>query len=245
MPLRTDLSLAALDAAAPDRPGLGADTSVNRFRSRRGAVLRDLIQRLSEHLGRDIAVLDVGGRPDYWSNVGVERIARIELLNLSRDELDRPTPPGLPRQLFDRGVGDARNLVHHGDKSVDLVHSNSVIEHVGGWPSMAAMARELMRVGRAGWVQTPAWEFPLEPHFRVPFMHWLGRPLQARMLGLSPLDRHRRADLVARRRRVENVNLLTRSEVRALFPGCALHVERLVIAKSYSAHWLPEGMAEA
>ena len=70
-----------------------------------------------------------------------------------------------------RKVGDACDLAGYPDRSVDLVHSNSVIEHVGGWPRMAAMAGELMRVARAGWVQTPAWEFPIEPHFHAPLVH--------------------------------------------------------------------------
>ena len=70
--------------------------------------------------------------------------------------------------IFVRKVGDARNLSEYADGSVDLVHSNSVIEHVGGWADMRAMADEMMRIGRSGWMQTPAWEFPVEPHFRAP-----------------------------------------------------------------------------
>ena len=43
--------------------------SVNRFRKapRAGAAGAD--RALADHLGRDIRILDVGGRPDYWKNV--------------------------------------------------------------------------------------------------------------------------------------------------------------------------------
>ena len=142
-----------------------------------------------------------------------------------------------------RKLGDACDLAGYPDGSVDLVHSNSVIEHVGPWPRMAAMAGELMRVGRAGWVQTPAWEFPVEPHFRAPFLHWFARPMQARLMSLSFDARVRRSGLDIRRRRVDSVNLLSRREVRALFPDRPLYVERVVLAKSFVVHWLPDGIA--
>ena len=218
-------------------------SSVNRFRSARGKVLRRMIDTLAAHLGRELTVLDVGGRPDYWANVGVGGIARIELLNIDDAELGRALPPGLPERLFVRKLGDACDLAGYPDGSVDLVHSNSVIEHVGPWPRMAAMAGELMRVGRAGWVQTPAWEFPVEPHFRAPFLHWFARPMQARLMSLSFDARVRRSGLDIRRRRVDSVNLLSRREVRALFPDRPLYVERVVLAKSFVVHWLPDGIA--
>ena len=216
---------------------------VNRFRTRRGRLLRRQIERLADHLGRDLVVLDVGGRPDYWANVGLERIARIDLVNYSAAELEREMAGAAASDVFRPRLGDARDLADYGDGSVDLVHSNSVIEHVGGWGDMTAMADEMMRVGRAGWMQTPAWEFPVEPHFRAPFLHWFGAPLRARMLSLSLQKRHRQMDVHKRRRRVEMINLLSKSEVKALFPGKPLSVERVVFAKSYIVRWMPEGLA--
>lgn len=212
-------------------------SSVSRFRTRRGRRLRRLIAQLAEDLGRDITILDLGGRPGYWRNVGLENIARIELLNIEAAELGRELD-GLPPDLFVSRIGNACSLVDYPSGSVDLVHSNSVIEHVGSWGSMRAKAEEMMRVGRAGWMQTPAWGFPLEPHFRTLFMHWFGRPLQSRLMGLSFDARVRRSSLDIRRRRIDSVNLLGRREVRALFPDRALYVERLMLwPKSYVIHW--------
>lgn len=212
--------------------------TVNSFRTRRGRLLAAQIAALAAALGREVSVLDVGGRAEYWGNVDLAHIARIHVMNLDPQELGAP-PPGARADLFVAEVGDARALDGWADGSVDLVHSNSVIEHVGAWPDMAAMAAELRRVGRAGWVQTPAWEFPVEPHFRAPFLHWFGQPLRRRMLWLSPHYRH--CDLAERRRHIDRINLLSKAEVAALFPGCEIWVERVVLAKSYVARWMPAG----
>lgn len=120
--------------------------SVNRFRRKRGALLRGQMARLAGRLGRPLTVLDVGGRPDYWENVGLEHVAHVTLLNARQQELDRPLPAGLPEGVFSKSLGDARDLVGYADQSVDLVHANSVIEHVGSWEDMARMASD----GRAG-----------------------------------------------------------------------------------------------
>lgn len=220
---------------------LSSYNTINRFRSARGKVLRRLIDALAEYLGRDVHVLDVGGRPDYWSNVGFGRISKIELLNLEPAELERSLPDHAPSAIFIPKVGDARSLIGYADSSIDLVHSNSVIEHVGGWSDMEAMARELLRVGRAGWVQTPAWAFPLEPHFRVPFAHWFARPVQVRMMSLSFVKRYREANFVERQKNVGRINLLTRRDLETIFPGRSVYVERLIFPKSYSVYWLPTG----
>jgi hypothetical protein len=104
------------------------------------------------------------------------------------------------------------------------------------------MANELMRVGRAGWVQTPAWEFPIEPHFRAPFIHWLGRPMEARLMSLSFDRRIREMPLDLRRRGTDRINLLSRREIGELFPGRAIFTERLILAKSYVVRWMPDGL---
>lgn len=212
------------------------DMTVNRFRSARGRVLQKQIGRLAGYLGRPVVVLDVGGRPDYWDNVGFDNIAEIRLLNNDVCEFDRKASSN----LFRNEVGDARRLTNYADKSVDFLHSNSVIEHVGQWSDMQDMAKEAMRVGVSGWVQTPAWEFPIEPHFRLPLLHWLAPPARRRMLGLSRDYGH--LDVATKRYHVDRINLVSYPEFAALFPGADIFVERVIFAKSYSARWGPVGV---
>src|SRR6476646_4628333 len=100
------------------------DLTVNRFRTARGRVLRQQIAQLSAHLGRPIVILDVGGRAEYWKNVGLDNISQVRLLNNDPGELT--TDEG--KKIFVSEVGDARALDAYADKSVDLLHSNSVLE---------------------------------------------------------------------------------------------------------------------
>jgi hypothetical protein len=212
------------------------DLTVNRFRRARGRILKRQIARLAETLGRPVVIFDVGGRPDYWDNVGFANIARITLFNLDESEFNRHASS----KLFVNEIGDARDLSRYDDKFVDLVHSNSVIEHVGQWPDMCAFADEVRRVGVSGWIQTPAWEFPIEPHFRLPFLHWFAPPLRRKMLRFS--NDYGAMDVKAKRHHVDRINLVSFREFKSLFPDSDIFVERLIFAKSYSARWGPEGI---
>jgi hypothetical protein len=106
-----------------------------------------------------------------------------------------------------------------------------VIEHVGDEERQAAFAREVRRVGRAYWVQTPSDRFPLEAHTGVPF-YW----------SLSEASRTR---LIARWRRqtpdwayaIEHTRVLDVGRMRALFPDGELFVERKFgLKKSYTLY---------
>ncbi|RFC68104.1 class I SAM-dependent methyltransferase [Mesorhizobium denitrificans] len=207
------------------------DLTINRFRMARGKILARQISRLREKLGRNITILDIGGRPDYWYNVNLDGVGVLHVLNNDPSELRRP----VPSNVFEFASGDARDLSAYSDKSFDLVHSNSVIEHVGDWPDMFAMAKEARRVGSSGWVQTPAWEFPIEPHFQLPFVHWFSKPVRHKALSVWPC--YRRLSLEEKRSHIDEINLVSYRQFSELFPNCEIFIERLLLAKSYVARW--------
>ena len=181
--------------------------------------------------GAETTILDVGGFANFWAGSGVA--SRITIV---RPEGPEALPAGTPPNLRSIG-GDGCDLREHADQSYDLVFSNSVIEHVGDEAQQRAFAREARRVGRSVWVQTPAREFPLEPHLLTPFIHWLPPSLQERLLPWTvwallrtPAERSVWAEHVRAR-------LLSRREMQEWFPGARIITERFCgWPKSYIAY---------
>jgi hypothetical protein len=102
-------------------------------------------------------------------------------------------------------------------------------------------AREARRVGRGYWIQTPAHEFPIEPHYWAPFVHWFPKRIQRRLLrnftlwGLMGRPSDRLVEMA-----LAEVRLMRRREVEQLFPDGEIWIERLLgLAKSYTAFARP------
>jgi hypothetical protein len=69
---------------------------------------------------------------------------------------------------------DATQRLPFDDGEFDIAYANSVIEHISP-ERRPAFAREVRRVARGWYVQTPAVSFPIEPHSLLPAAHWLPR----------------------------------------------------------------------
>jgi hypothetical protein len=179
---------------------------------------------LSDHL------LDIGGYPFNWYSRG-NVIGRVDVLNLDLSPVFDP-PAGSPEI---RAIsGDARTLPFPA-QSYDILFSNSVIEHVGTFDDQTAFAREALRVGKRLWIQTPAKECPVEPHYLGLFIHWFPRSWHLRLARMfSVVGLTRPSDLEAL---ASSTRLLTKWEMRELFPGCEIWTERIfwIFPKSHVA----------
>ncbi len=122
---------------------------------------------------------------------------------------------------------DATERLPFLDDEFDLAYANSVIEHIAP-DSRAAFAREVRRVARGWYVQTPAFGFPVEPHSLLPAAHWLPASWRRRYwrLGASGSD-------------PDAISLLGRREFEALF-GPAFAERFGPLAKSWIAFRRPE-----
>ncbi|MBN1442309.1 MAG: class I SAM-dependent methyltransferase [Planctomycetes bacterium] len=196
-----------------DKPG----SFSNRMRDKRFRLFEELVQDLP----RPLKILDIGGKNGFWEHRGWadKDFAEILIVNLVAQEQVHSN--------IKVHVGDATNLREFDDRSFDVVFSNSVIEHLFTLENQAAMAREIRRIGKAHWVQTPNFWFPVEPHFHVPGWHWLPEGLRVAIV------RRRRCgwrgpcpDPADARKLVKEVRLMSRRELARLFPDSEICAER-------------------
>lgn len=172
-------------------------------------------------LARPLRILDIGGTPDYWNDKRslITRSNEITLLNFD----------AIPAPGFESVGGDACSMPEFADNQFDIVHSNSVIEHVGMWRDMMRMANEIRRIAPAYFVQTPYYWFPIEPHARTPFLHWLPSSLQLRLVMNRKLGPFwSKAETVDKgMRTIQAAYLLDKKMFGALFPDARIVSERV------------------
>lgn len=180
--------------------------------------------------GPDARILDVGGGYGTWLDMDLR--CDITLLNVYPIP-EQHLPSGVRVKTV---VGDGCKL-EFPDHSFDIVFSNSVIEHVGTIERQRAFAQECRRAGRQLWVQTPARSFPIEPHLIAPFIHFLPRFVQRRLIryftvwGLATRPTPTQVEAF-----LNEVHLLTYDEMRELFPDCEIIREKIFgVTKSYIA----------
>lgn len=190
-------------------------------------------ERLIQPRAGDV-VLDVGGYPGTWT-AGPQLTRRVECLNVHPVIWSGKDFPG---HRIETILGDGCALECQ-DNAYDIVFSNSVIEHVGDWEKQKAFAAEVRRAAKRLWVQTPALECPLEPHFMAPFVHWLPVFVRRKALrwvtpwGWMEKPPQEKIDEI-----IAHTRLLSKRQMRELFPDCEIITERmlLVIPKSYIAY---------
>jgi len=199
----------------------------SRIRRRRIGPLLELVRTAHQQYGR-VRILDIGGTRAYWTIFPREAFDRYEigvtLVNLPGAQL----PADDERFCYVAADGcDMRERFPDG--SFDIVHSNSVVEHVGDWARMTAFAREVRRLAPAYFIQTPNFWFPIEPHFVAPVFHWLPEPLRVALVRRFALGhRSRQIDTGKAVEEVQSVHLLNRKMFSHLFPDGRLVVERLL-----------------
>lgn len=174
-------------------------------------------------------VLDVGGNAFNWQFV--DRRPLITFLNIDTifvgtnlDRTDRVV------------VADGCNLPFK-PKSFDVVFCNSVIEHLASEGNQKRMAREIDRVGRAYFVQTPNYWFPIEPHYLAPgvqFVPPVVRPFVGRWL--TPWGWLQKPSTAQAHAFASEIRLLKYRDMCGFFPNGRIVAERAAgLTKSWIA----------
>lgn len=164
-------------------------------------------------------ILDVGGEHYTWEIIG--RTQGITLLNISIPE---------KTDGFSYICASALEMPFR-DQSFDLAFSNSAIEHVGSEENQFKFAKEMMRVGKKIYCQTPSRLFPIDPHLTAPFLHWL----PARWLTPTFLRYFTPTGWLLKRPYQYDVTWISKAKLIKMFPGCKIKTERfLLLPKSFT-----------
>jgi hypothetical protein len=205
------------------------------FRKRRRHYTMELIRRCYAEHG-ECRIADLGGEWWYW------RIFDREFLDRHKVRIDlinpyEPDASEIDAKLFTVSLRDACELDDIPDYSFHLVHSNSVIEHVGDWPRVSKFARHARRLARRYIVQTPNYWFPLEPHFGMaPLLHWLPEPLRIGLMLRRKLGPIAVSDLGEAMMKSQSARLLSYRAFAFLFPDAMILRERVFgLTKSFLA----------
>jgi hypothetical protein len=182
-----------------------------------------LIDQIVARHGR-CRVIDIGCTEWYWSiasgHLGDGRV-QIDLINLEGNQSTKPN--------FRNLVGNACDVHEFDDMSYDLVHSNSVIEHVVTWDAMLRMASNVRRLAPAYFVQTPYFWFPIEPHFRFLLFHWIPESWRYRLGMTRDMGYMEKASSISDAvRSVQSAALLDYGQFSALFPDAEIRSERIL-----------------
>lgn len=196
------------------------------FRKKRGHFLRAQFPKIREY-----RICDLGGSRHFWEKVALDiPPGNITVFNISHSETG----------TFSDNAGDSITVVLYNgkqipvaDKEFDLLVCNSVLEHVSP-DAREALVGEMRRVAKRVFCQTPAFSFPIEPHFIFPFIHWLPRNLGFQLVHLSPWRLLSRPSAENIREYWWGTQLLTENEIAQLFPHADIRYERVLgLVKSY------------
>jgi len=193
----------------------------------RGARAEELVRRFPDLAA--MRVIDLGGSEAFWASFSSDQRPRdLTIVNLGHGAAAPPnghvwadacsTP-----ELFPEG-------------SFDLVVSNSDLEHVGGHHRRKQFATAVNWLAPRHWVQTPNLYFPLEPHWLFPGMQFLPFDVRVAVARRWHLGHVRARSVAEAVEEVAACELVSRSQMRALFPQSEIWTERVVgLAKSLVA----------
>ena len=219
------MDIKALLASSDNPNSLG-----NKFRKQRFQYFESLFNSNFDNK-YPVKILDIGGTVHFWKDQPLLNSGKVEiiLLNLSAEDVKTK---GLSSM-----AGDTTDLSQFADERFDLVFSNSVIEHLYTWGNQMKMAKEAMRVGKKYFVQTPNRHFFMEAHYALPFVQYFPKNFTRFLLTKTRLSRGSKWNVKDAQQYLDEIRLLTNSEMKTLFPGAKIYKEKFFgMTKSFTAH---------
>lgn len=183
-------------------------------------------------------ILDVGGTIHIWEMLSfLQNYPKVDivLLNLRKpSEYEMRVIQAKKRYKFIEG--NALSLPFK-NKSFDIVFSNSLLDHLSSFDNQKKFAEEVKRVGKGYFIQTGNRRFFFEPHFLTPFVHYLPKKIQKKIIrnftiwGLLTRPSSQVVNSI-----VDEIRFPTEKEFKALFPEALVIKEKfLFFTKSFVA----------
>lgn len=127
-------------------------------------------------------ILDVGftGEEQYGSPNSLEKFyphqQNITALGIADSKEFSKKYPQVKVVLYDG------NTFPFSSDTFDIIWSNAVLEHVGGYEKQKYFLSEVLRTGKRIYVTTPNRFFPIEVHTRLPLLHFLPKKIFDKLL---------------------------------------------------------------
>jgi len=194
-----------------------------KMRQKRSYRLKQLIEECFKKYGK-VDIIDIGGTKQYWNIIPkkflIENRVKITLVNLYVDKQQADD------EIFTCRDGDGCNLANFSDKSFEIAHSNSVIEHVGDDEHRRRFAAETKRVAKNYYLQTPNFWFPVDPHLVAPFFQYLPDSVKVWIfMNFNFGFFHKSPTMAHAKERVKHFRLLSKKSLRKLFPDDKIYNE--------------------
>ena len=182
-----------------------------RLRRKRFSHLVELIHHIRKYGGRkEISIIDLGGTPSYWNQVydvsNNPLNINVTLLNLKKFQIGNP--------FFEILTGDVTDMHGIPEQAYTIAFSNSLIEHLGDFSVQERLVTEMKRIAKYIYLQTPNYSFFWEPHYNLPFAHWIS--FSKRMKYLSFIHRTTVNEQLSIYLK-NPIRLLTKSELQYFF----------------------------
>ena len=194
----------------------------NRFRRKRFKLFLDIIKDIP----KPVNILDAGGTESFWKMMKLTDPGdvKVTIINIENAVTTLPN--------FSYIKADARSLTMFSNNQFDIVFSNSVIEHVGGYDDQQKMAQEIMRVGKRFFVQTPNYYFPFEPHFMFPLFQFFPSGIKIFLLTKFNMGWFKKCSTKDEAKSIiRSIKLLRRKDLKKLFPHSRIYNEYFFFLK--------------
>ncbi len=179
---------------------------------------------------KPLHILDLGGSDYHWRSSIFEnnKDYHITLLNVENQNLS-----GLKNFSYIRL--DVSELDYFGDREFELIYSNSLIEHLPSFEEQKKLGKEIMRIGKRYFVQTPNLNFPVEPHFLFPFFQFLPEETKVKLLMKHNLGWYEKQKVKsAAQELARSINMLNKKKLPEIFPDSKIRSEHFfLLTKSF------------